>query len=644
MKNKIFWIVQTFGQFKIKIVLDGDKTEYTINVKKGVIPEKGYLNDLENRPIAQPNQANLEGKIEGEENWTSYKDKEPNVKGTKTLMVRKKATGLTTASDAITYEFTEDNQPKNRKYISIKHLTIHAFSTQSVDSSRPYYALNAIDGNLNTLWHTDFRYSVLTQDVKPFLTIKLDEVKSISALEFIQKRYRDADPILIKNATVYVSMDGEKWTQAGRIENLSQEEQVLRKINFVKSLDAQYVKLEMETYDIFASISMINLYEDKTNAPVTVPTAEVEYSTTKPTNQDVVARLVNPSTEITITNNGGKDTYTFTKNGSFTFEFEDSNGETGRATANVTWIDRKIPNATITYSTTNPTNKNVVATIKFDKENVTVEGGNQHTFTENGTYEFKFTGPAGNKGVATAKVDWIVKKEIPEERPTPPEIPKPSKPTKPNNQNNQTTSVPSTIKPITNKVEETSQNIANNKKTYMTDRVTVTLRNNMIEKDEKLKVQNLTLPSNLQEEIGSTSSNEYFEIYFETKAGQKHEINNNVIEITIQIDSTKPLLNVYALNDDGTLKTLSYKKAGTNKITIITTKLGKYILSYEKEKIDKTPAIKDSKNKETTTNQKAEIRKSKISLIIIIIIVVIVIVGVIGLTIVKKKKEEIEVI
>ncbi len=395
---------------KIKIVLDGDKTEYKINIRKGETPEKGYLNDLENRPIAQPDQESLEWKISGEETWTSYKDEEPNVKGTKTLLIRRKATGITTASDTIKYQFTEDKQPKNRKYIPIKHLTMHGFSTQSVDAARPYYAPNAIDGNLNTLWHTDFRYSVLTQDIKPFLTIKLDQPKYISALEFIQKGYKEADPILIKNATVYVSMDGEKWTQAGKISNLSEEEQVLRKINFSKSLQAQYVKLEMETYGIFASISMINLFEDKTNAPVVTPTAKVKYSTTSLTNKNVTATLVEESTDITVTNNGGKKTYTFTKNGTFTFEFVDEDGNKGKTTATVKNIDKTAPTAKVKYSTTTPTNKNVVATLFDASEEIKITnngGKNTYTFTKNGTFTFEFVDKAGNKGTAKAVVNNI---------------------------------------------------------------------------------------------------------------------------------------------------------------------------------------------------------------------------------------------
>lgn len=63
----------------------------------------------------------------------------------------------------------------------------------------------------------------------------------------------------------------------------------------------------------------------------------------------VVARLVNPSRKITITNNNGSDTYVFSENGEFTFEFEDENGAKGSATAKVTWIDKEGPTADVDY-------------------------------------------------------------------------------------------------------------------------------------------------------------------------------------------------------------------------------------------------------------------------------------------------------
>ncbi len=249
---------------KIRVRFEGDVAEYTIHIKTGEVPQiTPYVNNLENRLIGLNNVNTLEWKLSGESAWKSYAEQEPVVIGNHILLVRTKGTGIYTPSESLEYEFTEDNQPDTAKYIPIKHLSIHDFSTQSVDSSRPFYAPNTIDGNINTIWHTDFRENVLEQEVKPFITIKLDEPKYISTLEFVQKKYRENDPDAIKNGIVYVSMDGENWTEAGRIENCEQNEE-FKQIEFNESVQAQYVKLEMETYGLFASAAMINLYEDTT--------------------------------------------------------------------------------------------------------------------------------------------------------------------------------------------------------------------------------------------------------------------------------------------------------------------------------------------------------------------------------------------
>ncbi|UKS29774.1 DNRLRE domain-containing protein [Paenibacillus sp. HWE-109] len=67
---------------------------------------------------------------------------------------------------------------------------------------------------------------------------------------------------------------------------------------------------------------------------LTAPTASVAYSTTSSTAAPVIATIT-PSEPVTITNNGGSNQYTFLANGSFTFEFVDSAGNSGKATATV---------------------------------------------------------------------------------------------------------------------------------------------------------------------------------------------------------------------------------------------------------------------------------------------------------------------
>ncbi len=707
---------QISAENQIKMRFDGNTTQYTIKINKTDTPTiSTYLNDWENRLIGTNNKNGLEWQIEGTTTWTDYTAEDPIVEGTKKLYIRAIANGNNTASDPIEFQFTENTNTAKQQYIPIEHLSVGGYVNQSVDSSRPYYAQNAIDGNGNTLWHTDFRYSIANTGA--FYTIKLDENKYISALEYVQKKYRNDDPCYIRNARVYISDNNQDWIEAGRIENAGEDEE-LKRIVFDESISGQYVKIEMDGYGIFASLSIVNLYEDTTvkkaasfsfdgeNAKkivledefkssdweysldggetwkrgtsdeqtltaeeieqvngddkiklrinnveyviniqssttptitaylndlenrligigntdglewkierntrsndgwkdyseeepivegdakllirqkarnvfaasdvveftftddnqadtrkyipvknlslasvsaedrgqnglavnaldgnyntrwlnsssgtdtqkyiivkfdsavylsamdyvphsengkilggtiegsmdgetftpiaeitgwannqntktidfdesvkvryvkitgtntsytsakrhvgarmfnfyedttkkeVVVPTAEIQYSTTEKTNQDVVATLVNPSTEIIVLNNNGSTSYTFTENGSFTFEFEDSEGNKGTAVATVDWIIKTLPTPTLTYDITDPTNKDVTVTVTFDREGTRVtnnEGSNKYTFTENGDFTFEFVGPYGNSGTVTATVDWIIK-------------------------------------------------------------------------------------------------------------------------------------------------------------------------------------------------------------------------------------------
>ena len=84
----------------------------------------------------------------------------------------------------------------------------------------------------------------------------------------------------------------------------------------------------------------------------------------------------------------------------------------GSATARVNWIDKEVPTAVLTYSTTGLTNKNVTVTVQLSKEEayITNNNGNKtYTFTENGSFTFGFTDQAGNNGTITASVNWIDK-------------------------------------------------------------------------------------------------------------------------------------------------------------------------------------------------------------------------------------------
>lgn len=73
------------------------------------------------------------------------------------------------------------------------------------------------------------------------------------------------------------------------------------------------------------------------------PIASVEYIPETTTSGNVIASLTNQSEAITVTNNGGSSSYTFTTNGIFIFEFIDSDGNIWTVTARVDWIDDTTP-------------------------------------------------------------------------------------------------------------------------------------------------------------------------------------------------------------------------------------------------------------------------------------------------------------
>ncbi len=423
---------------KIKIRLKQGNKESTINIQNQDAPViTAYLNDLENRLIGMGDTSKLEWRTQNTTgNWTSYSEQEAIVTGDTKLFIRKKATSTLLASEAVEFTFTEDNQPNTAKYVPIKHIT--SVQVSSTTNGRGEEGENAIDGLPTTMWHSN-RTTTTMHDPR-WIVLELDEPIYLSKIEYVKKsQYAYGIP---KDGKVLVSMDGENWTEVLNFENLynvstaaeliasdDRKELVMQKVE-----KAKYVKVECtkscddvhgdrdgQPMDYFFSAAMINLFEDKTK--VTVPTAEIEYSTTQTTNQDVTATLVNPSTDITITNNDGKDTYTFTENGEFIFEFVDNKGTKGTAKAKVDWIIKTLPTPSVTYTPDTLTNQDVTATVTFDRDNVkivneagetieTITTGNAYTytFTENGSHEIKFVGPYGNAGSTVAKVDWIDKK------------------------------------------------------------------------------------------------------------------------------------------------------------------------------------------------------------------------------------------
>ena len=321
---------------------------YKIDILESAgLPSTLYANDKENRMIA----VNLSTQWRYTENdpWTSYSQASPDLTGNKTVQLRQGATGTRLASkDPVTFTFTQNNDPDTRKYIPVSHLSMHSVSTEAVSNGGA--ARNAIDANYNTRYHSAWNGT----DTNRFMVIKLDKPVYLSAVEFVPAGGGNGR---INDGTIYGSMDGENWevltrrtgiTYASQANTNELAERYTQSFDIPTPKEVQYVKIVADrTNGNWFAARAFNFYEDITKNPN--PTASIGYSTTEKTNEPVIARLTNPSTKITITNNHGKDTYVFTENGEFTFEFEDEKGNKGTATAKVNWIDKKEPTADVKY-------------------------------------------------------------------------------------------------------------------------------------------------------------------------------------------------------------------------------------------------------------------------------------------------------
>ena len=178
------------------------------------------------------------------------------------------------------------------------------------------------------------------------------------------------------------------------------------------------------TINVTGDISGANQEFNSVDGSVTIKVGETEeteligtisYDIETLTNQDVTASITFNKENVTVTNNDGNIEYTFSENGTFTFEFRDEDGNVGSETAAVEWIDKEAIIGTVVYEIPTLTNQDVTASITFNKENVTVtnnDGNIDYTFSENGTFTFEFEDAAGNTGTALASVDWIDKEEV----------------------------------------------------------------------------------------------------------------------------------------------------------------------------------------------------------------------------------------
>ena len=140
----------------------------------------------------------------------------------------------------------------------------------------------------------------------------------------------------------------------------------------------------------------------------------ISYDYTELTNQNVTATITFNRDDVTITNNDGSNQFVFEENGTFTFEYIDSEGNVSQNVARVTWIDKEEPQVNINYETIN-NEKLVIVTIQANEQLEPIEGWTlsedrlsiSKTFDKNQTETIQIRDLAGNIVETTINVQSI---------------------------------------------------------------------------------------------------------------------------------------------------------------------------------------------------------------------------------------------
>lgn len=610
------------NDIKIRITnsIYDNESIYTIDIEKSILKNNIYNNDLENTLEGLDN--TIEWRYNEEDTWKSY-DELPILDGEKTIQIRARAHDNYLPSDITTLKYTKNEEKLNKTYIPLKRLSIIDCSETAIDNS----VNNLIDGNIYTDWisksTSDLPYIILKID-KPIYLSSLD---FLPALSIVDNRIKDIavytsmnnlDWSLIHNSTlentekiknidfpiskkalyikiVALTNYGDITSISGSMINLYEDK--TKKI--LPEVEIEYNLTELTNHDVTAEVKSLdtaitftneggNKHVFKKNGEFTFtykdeygnigqktakvnwidkepPKANIYYDITEPTNKNVTVHLSEFSKNITILNNTGRTSYTFTDNGEFDFLIRDQAGNESTIHTVVDWIDRTKPNALIEYSTTEDTENPVIATLITKDEDFTIinnKSSNTFKFVENGEFTFIFRDKAGNENSITASVDWIKKST-----------------------DDQDACYVDSDKILSDTIEddkEKNENLITNSKinkTFTIENITLEIPSSVITENTEINIAKKIIDENLKEEVGNQSKS--FELYL-TEGNTLVDIESNVLT-KINLDNNKEFLGIYSVTKNNILKSLDYNTINDNLISIETKGLGKFIISYDEK-------------------------------------------------------------
>lgn len=249
-------IQQITAENDIHVRLQGTKSYYTIDITNGTLPKGLYLNDNENRITGDI--SNLEYKTADESEWHDL-TKDVTFPGDVTITVRKKATGTAKQSGTQEYTFTYDKDSDDRKYIPLSQVQYIGCSSEQVDKSGS--AVHALDGNINTYWHTWWAGG----DSQRYIIVKLKEPVYLTAFDYTPVQEGNGNG-RFQTCEIYTSMTGEdnSWTLSGRATGWGNTPNK-KSLELYNPVYTQYIKVRAaQAVGNFGSGSMFEFFQDTT--------------------------------------------------------------------------------------------------------------------------------------------------------------------------------------------------------------------------------------------------------------------------------------------------------------------------------------------------------------------------------------------
>lgn len=279
---------------------------------------------------------------------------------------------------------TETNaKQKMEEHFELGNIILETYQEGSLDTE--YVKLSSMLDILNDIGNSFEDLVTVTSKTR---NPNLQETKTlIDTVELDLKNNSDIE-ILYVNKMLEFSKD--LYEKSEYINSLEEENDIKTGLIVSKDIHAKYLA---EWAMNFTKIYIDQYIEDN---PISI-----SYSETELTNEDVIATL--DASDINVTNNQGKKTYTFTKNETFTFEYI-RRGRNFSIEAKVENIDKEVPvisnieNRQILFEgiVPNISDENLdTITLKKDGQTITYNQGEE--IRDTGLYELIVTDKASNQ-------------------------------------------------------------------------------------------------------------------------------------------------------------------------------------------------------------------------------------------------------